>query len=87
MARISPAPAQTPSIAATIGCGQARIALTRLPVMVVKASSPLVSFSRSGPMISNTSPPEEKLPSAPVTTKAFTASSVAAAWNKATSSA
>ena len=87
MARIAPAPAQTPSIAATIGCGQPRIALTRLPVMVVKASSPLVSRSSSGPMISNTSPPEEKLPSAPVMTMAFTASSPAAAWNSATSSA
>ena len=38
---IAPAPAQTPSIAATIGCGQARIALTRSPVM-------RVNISRSG---------------------------------------
>ena len=79
MARIAPAPAQTPSIAATIGCGQARIALTSSPVMRVKSSSSAVSISTSGPMISNTSPPEQKLPPAPVMTKAFTALSFAAA--------
>ena len=39
MAMIAPAPAQTPSIAATIGCGQTRIALTRSPVMRVNISS------------------------------------------------
>ena len=39
-ATIAPAPAQTPSTAATIGCGQWRIALTRSPVMRVNASSP-----------------------------------------------
>ena len=43
IARIAPAPAQMPSIAATIGCGQARIALTRSPVMRVKRSRPSVS--------------------------------------------
>ncbi len=32
MAMIAPAPAQTPSIAATIGCGQPRIAFTSSPV-------------------------------------------------------
>ena len=37
IARIAPAPAQTPSTAAMIGCGQWRIALTRSPVMRVKA--------------------------------------------------
>ena len=47
MAMIAPAPAQTPSIAAMIGCGQARIALTRSPVMRVKASSsPCVIFDQ-----------------------------------------
>ena len=35
---IAPAPAQTPSTAATIGCGQARIAFTSSPVMRVKSS-------------------------------------------------
>ena len=39
MATMAPAPAQTPSMAATIGCGQARIALTRSPVMRVNISS------------------------------------------------
>ena len=33
---IAPAPAHTPSIAAMIGCGQARIALTSSPVILVK---------------------------------------------------
>ena len=75
---IAPAPAQTPSMAATIGCGQARIALTRSPVMRVNASRPVMSscrcISTSGPMISCTSPPEQKLPPAPVTTTALTSS-------------
>ena len=72
MARIAPAPAQTPSIAATIGCGAARIAFTASPVMRVNFRSPAVSISTSGPMISNTSPPEQKLPPAPVRTNALT---------------
>ena len=46
MAMIAPAPAQMPSIAATIGCGQARISLTRSPVMRVKASRPAMSSLR-----------------------------------------
>ena len=87
MAMIAPAPAQTPSIAATIGCGQARIALTSSPVMRVKASSPAVSISTSGPMISNTSPPEQKLPPAPVTTIALTPRPCAAARKRSASSA
>ena len=72
MAMIAPAPAQTPSIAATIGCGQARIALTTSPVILVKSSSSAVLILVSGSMISNTSPPEQKLPPAPVTTMALT---------------
>ena len=86
MATIAPAPAQMPSTAATIGCGQARIALTRSPVMRVKAVSPLVSIFTSGPMISNTSPPDEKLPPAPVTTTTLTSSSKAQARKKSVSS-
>ena len=86
MAMIAPAPAQMPSTAATIGCGAARIAFTSSPVMRVKAVSSLVSISTSGPMISNTSPPEEKLPPAPVTTMALTSSSLAQAWKKSASS-
>ena len=38
IARMAPAPAQTPSTAATIGCGQARMAFTRSPVMRVNIS-------------------------------------------------
>ena len=72
MATIAPAPAQMPSTAATIGCGEARIALTRSPVIRVKAVRPLVSILMSGPMISNTSPPDEKLPPAPVTMTTLT---------------
>ena len=86
MAMIAPAPAQMPSTAATIGCGQARIALTRSPVIRVNAVSPLVSIFTSGPMISNTSPPDEKLPPAPVTTMDLTASSNAQARKKSVSS-
>ena len=75
MAMIAPAPAQMPSIAETIGCGQARISLTRSPVIVVKACSSAAGIFVSGSMISKTSPPDEKLPPAPVTTTAVTASS------------
>ncbi len=65
---IAPAPAQMPSIAATIGCGQCRIAFTRSPVIRVNARSSGIDIFVSGPMISCTSPPEQKLPPAPVTT-------------------
>ena len=71
-ATIAPAPAQMPSTAATIGCGQWRIALTRSPVMRVNASSSGIAIRVSGPMISCTSPPELKLPPAPVITIALT---------------
>ena len=74
IARIAPAPAQMPSTAAIIGCGQARMALTRSPVIRVNASSPGMSSFVSGPMISWTSPPEQKFPPAPVMTTAFTSS-------------
>jgi hypothetical protein len=39
MAMMAPAPAHTPSMAATMGCGQARMALTSSPVMRVNISS------------------------------------------------
>jgi hypothetical protein len=68
MAMIAPAPAQTPSTAAITGCGQWRIAFTRSPVMRVNSSSCGIAIFVSGPMISCTSPPEQKLPPAPVTT-------------------
>ena len=76
IARMAPAPAQIPSTAATIGCGQARIAFTRLPVMRVKASNFSCCSSSfiptSGPMISCTSPPDEKFSPAPVITTTLT---------------
>ena len=65
IARIAPAPAHTPSTAAMIGCGQTRIARTRSPVIRVNRSSPSSFILVSGPMISWTSPPEQKLPPAP----------------------
>ena len=55
-----------------MGCGQARIAFTRSPVIRVNASSSGIVIFVSGPMISWTSPPEQKLPPAPVTTIALT---------------
>jgi hypothetical protein len=86
IAMIAPAPAQMPSTAAIIGCGAARIALTRSPVIRVNAVRPLVSIFTSGPMISKTSPPDEKLPPAPDTTTVFTSSSKAQARKKSVSS-
>lgn len=56
---IAPAPAQMPSTALTTGCGQARMALTRSPVMRVKSSSSGMVMRVRGPMISCTSPPEQ----------------------------
>ena len=61
-----------PSMAPTIGCGQLRIVLTRSPVMRVNSSISGIVIFVSGPMISCTSPPEQKLPPAPVTTTTFT---------------
>ena len=66
MARIAPAPAQTPSTAAMTGCGQWRIAFTTSPVMRVNSRSSGIVILVSGPMISCTSPPEQKLPPSPV---------------------
>ena len=71
---IAPAPTQTPSTAAITGCGQARIALTRSPVMRVNSRRPFMSRSNSGPMMSRTSPPEQKLPPFEPNTIAFTSS-------------
>ena len=62
----APAPTQMPSIAAMIGCGHPRIALIRSPVIWVKASNSGIFILVRGPMISCTSPPEQKLPPAPV---------------------
>ena len=59
---IAPAPAQTPSTAAMIGLPQLIIALTRSPVMRVKFKSSFIDILVRGPIMSWTSPPEEKLP-------------------------
>ena len=45
--------------------------------MRVNASSPFMSRSVSGAMISSTSPPEQKLPPAPLSTTALTSSQAA----------
>ena len=87
MAMIAPAPAQTPSMAAINGWGQARMAFTRSPVIWVKASSSGMLIRVSGPMISCTSPPEEKLPPAPAMTTALQSSAWARARNRSRISA
>ena len=62
MAMMAPAPTPTPSTAAITGLPQESIALTRSPVMRVKARRSFMSRPISGPMMSCTSPPEQKLP-------------------------
>ena len=84
---IAPAPAHTPSTAAMTTCGQARIARTRSPVMRVKSSSSGIAILVSGPMISCTSPPEQKLPPAPENTTARTSRSYTSARNRSRNSA
>ena len=74
MAMIAPAPTATPSTAQMIGLPQASIALTKSPVMRVKASSAFMSILTSGPMMSWTSPPEQKLPPLGRNTTASTSS-------------
>ena len=83
---MAPAPAQMPSMAPMTGCGQSRMALIRSPVMRVKASSSGMVMRVSGPMISCTSPPEQKLPPAPVTTTALTSVLARRPWNSVRSS-
>ena len=68
----APAPAATPLIAAMTGSGHSRSALTTLPVIRVNSSSSAVPISCSGPMISSTSPPEEKPRPSPVITSTRT---------------
>ena len=87
MARIAPAPAHTPSMLATIGCGQWRMAFTSAPVMRVKRSSSGAGSPISGAMISRTSPPELKLPPAPCSTIAFTSSAWRSCSNRSRNSA
>ena len=84
---MAPAPAQMPSMAPITGCGQLRMVLTRLPVMRVNSSNSGMLIFVSGPMISCTSPPEQKLPPAPVTTTALTSTLRPSASNSWPSSA
>ncbi len=84
---IAPAPAQMPSIAQMIGAVQVRISFTRLPVMRVKVSSPFMSILVRGPMMSCTSPPEQKLPPVPVITIERTSSTYWNLWKVLRSSA
>ena len=87
IAMIAPAPAQMPSIAAITGCGQWRIAFTRSPVMWVKSISSGIFIFVSGPMISCTSPPEQKLPPAPVTITTLMSVAYCSARNRSRNSA
>ena len=87
IARIAPAPAHTPSIAAMIGCGHWRIAFTASPVMRVNSISSGIDILVSGPMISCTSPPEQKLPPAPWISTTLTSSAWRRRWNRSRSSA
>ena len=86
-ASMAPAPVQTPSTAAMTGCGARFIALTVSPVMRVNASRSGMLMASSGSMISNTSPPEQKLPPAPVRTTARTSLASGSARNRSRSSA
>ena len=84
---MAPAPAQMPSIAAMMGCGHKRMALIRLPVMRVNSSISGMVICVNGPMISCTSPPEQKLPPAPVSTTALTSVLCSSARNISRNSA
>ena len=84
---IAPAPAQIPSTAAMMGCGHKRMALINSPVMRVNSSISGMLILVSGPMISCTSPPEQKLPPAPVSTTTFTSLAWFSARNRLRNSA
>src|SRR2546428_7339611 len=73
-AMTAPAPAATPFTAATMGSGHSRIRCTTEPVIRVKSSSPRGSIFSSSPMISCTSPPEQKPRPWPVMTRTRTSS-------------
>jgi hypothetical protein len=67
-AMTAPAPAATPLTAATTGSGSSRRPRTTAPVMRVNSSSSRVPIAWSGPMMSRTSPPEQKPRPLPVST-------------------
>jgi hypothetical protein len=70
-----------------MGWGQARMAFTTSPVMRVKASNSGISSLVSGPMISFTSPPEQKFPPAPASTTQRTSDANCRLRNRSRSSA
>ena len=74
-ASTAPAPAATPLTDATTGFSSRRRLRTTAPVMRVNCSMPLTSRFPSSPMISWTSPPEQKPLPDPVRTSTRTASS------------
>ena len=75
----APAPATVPLSAATTGRRHCRIARMRSPVSRVNSSSPAASRANSAPMMSSTSPPEQKARPLPVMTIARTPGSVSSA--------
>ena len=87
MAMIAPAPTQIPSTAAITGLPQWIIARTSSPVMRVKARSCGISMPTSGPMISCTSPPEQKFPPLEASTTTSTSDAWASCRKQAPSSA
>ncbi|CAM5610329.1 hypothetical protein SRIMM317S_04056 [Streptomyces rimosus subsp. rimosus] len=71
-ASTAPAPAATPWTAAITGNGHSRMARTTWPVIRLKSRSRPVSMARVAPMISSTSPPEQKPRPSPPRTRART---------------
>ena len=78
-AMTAPAPATVPLRAPTIGRRQAIIERMSAPVARVNSRRPRASVSNSLPMISSTSPPEQKARPAPVSRIARTPGSVSSA--------
>ena len=83
----APAPAAAPLIAAITGLAQRRMFSTTAPVMRANASTAFRSLLVRGPMMSSTSPPEQKPFPSPVITTAFTASRVRSVAKRSRSSA
>ena len=83
---MAPAPAQMPSMAPMMGWGQLRMVLTRSPVIRVNSSISGMLMRVSGPMISSTSPPEQKFPPAPLSTSTLTSVEYFRASNRLRSS-
>ena len=70
----APAPATSPLSDAMTGLRSRRILRTRSQVIRVNSSSPPALRERRGPMISFTSPPEQKARPVPVSTATWTVS-------------